>query len=119
MLMTIKQLQDRAYGNALNHGFHKKNQNLGEMLCLIHSEISEALEADRNGRRANLEAYVSNGKSKEAFLEHVKDSVEDELADAVIRIADLCGYLNIDLQKHIEAKMNYNKDRGYLHGKLY
>jgi hypothetical protein len=29
------------------------------------------------------------------------------------------GYLNIDLQKHVEAKMNYNKDRGYLHGKLY
>ena len=38
---------------------------------------------------------------------------------AVIRIADLCGYLNIDLESHIKAKMRYNESRPYKHGKEY
>ena len=51
--MTIKKekLQDTAFANALKHGFHhQKNQNIGELLMLIVSELSEALEADRKGR---------------------------------------------------------------------
>lgn len=40
-----------------------------------------------------------------------------ELADAVIRIADLCGHLGIDLDAVIEEKMAYNADRPYKHGK--
>ena len=39
-----------------------------------------------------------------------------ELADAVIRIADLCGHLGIDLDAVIEEKMAYNADRPYKHG---
>jgi NTP pyrophosphatase (non-canonical NTP hydrolase) len=53
------------------------------------------------------------------FAKDVKDTFEDELADAVIRIADLCGYLNIDLESHIKAKMRYNETRPHKHGKEY
>ncbi len=42
-----------------------------------------------------------------------------ELADAVIRIADLCGHLGIDLDAVIEEKMAYNADRPYKHGKRF
>jgi hypothetical protein len=45
--MTIKKMQDKAFANALKHGFHHKGQNIGEMLMLIVSELGEALEADR------------------------------------------------------------------------
>ena len=58
-------------------------------------------------------------KWNENFRELIKDSLEDELADAVIRIADMCGYLGIDLEKHIELKMKYNATREYKHGKRY
>ena len=66
-------------------------------LCLIHSEISEAME----GHRKNL---------PDDHLPHRK-MLEVELADAVIRIADLAGALGLDLGGAIADKMAYNASR--------
>lgn len=66
-------------------------------LCLIHSEISEAME----GHRKNL---------KDDHLPH-RSMLEVELADAVIRIADLAGALGLDLGGAIADKMAYNSIR--------
>ena len=49
----------------------------------------------------------------------VKDTLEDELADVVLRVTDLCGLLGIDLETHIKAKMRYNATRPYKHNKAY
>jgi NTP pyrophosphatase (non-canonical NTP hydrolase) len=72
-------------------------RNVGEILCLIHSEISEAME----GYRKNL---------MDDKLPH-RPMLEVELADAVIRIADLCGAHNLDLAGAILEKMAYNSKR--------
>lgn len=53
------------------------------------------------------------------FKKRVKDTFEDELADAVIRIMDLAEYMQIDLYKHILLKHWYNKQREYKHGKMF
>jgi len=53
------------------------------------------------------------------FKKYVKDTVQDEIADAFIRILDMCEYYGIDLQKHVELKMEYNKSRPRLHDKKY
>lgn len=66
-------------------------------LALIHSEISEALEGDRKDRMDD-------------HLPHRK-SIEVELADAVIRIADLAGALGLDLGGAIVEKLAYNAKR--------
>lgn len=71
--------------------------NVPEKLCLIHSEISEAMEADRK----NL---------MDDKLKH-RPGIEVELADAVIRIADLCGFLELDLEGAIQEKLEYNRNR--------
>ena len=130
--MTITELKDRAYANATEHGFHHENQNIAEMLMLIVSELSEALEADRcclrfsQEHKAFLDGYANETESEKIkpfgslmFESNIKDTFEDELADAVIRVADLCGYLGIDLEAHIKAKMRYNASRPHKHGKRY
>lgn len=53
------------------------------------------------------------------FREHVKDTVEDEIADAIIRLLDLSGYMGIDIDAHVGAKLAYNATRGTRHGKAY
>lgn len=72
-------------------------RNIGEMLCLIHSEISEAMEGHRKGLQDDK-------------LPH-RPGVEVELADAVIRIADLAGAMNLDLGGAIAEKLAYNRSR--------
>jgi len=72
-------------------------ETLGTKIALIHSEISEALE----GVRKDLQ---------DDHLPHRK-AAEVELADAMIRIADLAGYLQYDLEGAIVEKMYYNSQR--------
>lgn len=131
MSKTLNKLRDEAYQNSVEHGFHDSDRQVSETkvgrhaliaqrLALIHSEISEALEADRKERGANLEAFDSSADSFSVkFKAHIKDSFEDELADAMIRIFDLCGWMDIDIQRHVELKMQYNSCRERMHGKTY
>lgn len=72
-------------------------RNVPEMLCLIHSEISEAME----GYRKDLQ---------DDKLPHRK-MIEVELADAMIRIGDLAAYLGCDLGGAIVEKMAFNATR--------
>ncbi|GHU09552.1 hypothetical protein FACS1894151_07530 [Spirochaetia bacterium] len=55
----------------------------------------------------------------EEYEEKIKGTVPEELADAIIRIADIAGIYKIDLNWHVVAKMRYNCQRPYLHGKRY
>lgn len=80
----------------LNTGL-KKERNVGEMLCLVHSEVSEALE----GFRKNL---------MDDKLPHRK-AFEVELADTFIRIFDLAGAYNLDLGGAMAEKLAYNLKR--------
>lgn len=75
----------------------KITRNKGEMLMLMVSEISEAME----GERKNL---------MDDKLPHRK-AVEVELADAVIRIMDYCAAYDLDIQGAVDEKMEYNRNR--------
>ncbi len=72
-------------------------RNVGESLALIHSEISEAME----GHRKSL---------MDGHLPH-RSNFEVELADAVIRIADLAGAHGLDLGGALREKLEYNARR--------
>lgn len=56
---------------------------------------------------------------EEAFEKYIKNTFEDELADVIIRTLDICGYLNIDIERSVLAKMKYNKTREKMHSKKY
>lgn len=103
--MNLNKLRDKAYQCAVAHGWHEENLSDEHFLCLVISELMEAVEADRKGKYANREQFDYYMKLKErssdefvyAFKHGIKDTVEDELADACIRILDLAGLRNINL----------------------
>ena len=125
----LNELRDKIHENARTKGYYdfenivnptEYNKNLthaffAQKISLIHSELSEALEADRNEKRARPEVKYDNAE----FDLHIKDTVEDELADVIIRTLDVCGWLGIDIQKYVELKMQYNELREYKNGKIY
>jgi hypothetical protein len=72
-------------------------RNVGELLCLVHSEISEAMEGHRKGL---MDDHLPN-----------RPMIEVELADAIIRICDIAGALGLDLPGAIVEKLQYNAQR--------
>jgi hypothetical protein len=100
----INKLAEEIHANAKNKGFFDTEKNIGEMLCLIHSEVSEALEADRENHYTNLKedwyikgladknygaSFCGDVAFKNEFEKSVKNTFEDELADVMIRVMDL------------------------------
>lgn len=102
--MNLNKLRDRAYKTACEHGFHDEELSNEHCLCLVISELMEAVEAHRKGRRVRInerETYELIQRKKfymYAFDNYIKGSVEEELADAVIRLLDLAGLRNIELE---------------------
>lgn len=184
--MNIPKLIKEAHGNAVERGFFPEgeDQNIGELLMLIISELGEALEAHRCEKFADMSMLIgyplenyTYPQWKHDFENFVKDTFEDEIADVFIRLFSLCGYLdlkienrkilhhinwdtdniavqlkrivkyivninekkidiidvsvihdlilsfcalhNIPIEKHIKAKMAYNRTRPHKHGKEY
>lgn len=103
--MNLNELRNQAYRNAVVHGWHEENLSDEHFLCLVISELMEAVEADRNGmhaKRDNFEYYMKQRKRDDdefiyAFKYDIKDSLEDELSDACIRLLDLAGLRGYDL----------------------
>jgi len=98
--MTIKKLQKICHKIAKEKGFWDKDRNDGELIALMHSELSEALEALRQ-------------------TDERKNNIGEELADCVIRICDYCEARGVDLEKEINRKLEINKRRPYRHNKRF
>ena len=138
-MTNLNEISKQVYEANKLKGFDVKKENIGQTLCLIHSEISEALEAIRKNKKADLiefenticksrivnkdPTYTGNITPEAAwnvhFKTYIKDTFEDEIADTFIRLMDLVGALEIDIDKHIELKRQFNSLREYKHGKAF
>lgn len=135
--MQINELVDKAFQNAKDKGFEDKPSSFLERIALVHSELSEAVEAYRKLDndaydsirkplyRSAVTGNLTSFKDEFRFVDDADilvpnkpEGVVSELADAVIRIAHICGVYGIDLDAAIQEKMKFNRTRGYKHGKL-
>lgn len=102
---NLNELKYKAYHCAVAHGWHEEDLSNEHFLCLVISELMEAMEADRKGmhaKRDNFEYYIKQRKRDDGefmyvFRIDIKDSVEDELADTCIRLLDLAGLRQLEL----------------------
>lgn len=108
--IDLNALRDRAYKIACEHGFHDKELSNEHSLMLVITELAEVVEADRKGKVAQRMMFGMNCDTPQenpthhwcfCFDQFIKDSVPDELADAVIRLLDLYGLRGIDLDEDV------------------
>ena len=100
----LAKLQQRIWEIATAHGWHEQPIPTAQYCGLIMTEMAEAIEADRNGRRADMESFnerMSNldGSDecfKEMYKRYIKGSIEEEFADIVIRVLDMAQQLHGD-----------------------
>lgn len=133
--MERLQLNDfckKQHQDVIDKGF--TNFEVPHLLMLIVSELSEAMEADWKDKHSKYQAFeyalkgIQNSPESREDRERmymryfellVKDTFEDEIADAFLRLMDLCGAYNIDIEKAIRYKKEYNRLRPIKHGKAY
>jgi hypothetical protein len=130
--MDINKYIEKAHSIARSKGFWDKPREIGGLIMLTITEISEAVDADRKGRYADLEYFEKRLKEtsettnralnyevqtrhyqesfKKSFEHHIKDSVEDEIADTLIRMFDMFGGLKLE---YVEPK---RENKYYLDG---
>lgn len=137
--MDLSQIANECHATAAEKGWWAQPANFGEKLMLVVSELAEALEEWRNGHEPN-EIYYKNSnpcpcpfdcdgchEGDEVCVRGNSDlddnkfslkpeGVPIELADAIIRMFDMCGYYKIDIEAAILEKMRYNDKRSYRHG---
>ena len=95
MSKGLNELAEEIHQTAVEKGWWDKPRSFGEEIALIHSEVSEALQAYRVG---------------------TDESIPSELADIIIRVLDTTAMHGIDIEKAVMDKMSYNKTRPYRHG---
>lgn len=105
LFFNLQTIADLIFTWNEEQGFWPENRNFGEAIALVHSELSECLEAHR---KSLPDSHLPQHKG-----------VEVELADALIRILDMAAGFNLDVIGALKAKLIYNVNRPYKHGKAY
>lgn len=106
-MTSLNHIAKEIHNNAVQHGWWDNERGLPEVLCLIHSEVSETLEEYRNGHKPSEIYYSEDGKP---------EGIPIELADVIIRVLDYCAHAGIDIQSAITEKHQFNIGRPYKHG---
>lgn len=128
-MKTIPEMTAEVRAVNVRLGWHTPNANtFGDYIALLHSELSEALEAYRDYRLADATAVeepcLEIGDMCATHKQHISrcgalpkpEGVGSEFADVLIRLLSTCDILGIDLAAEYDRKIAYNATRSFQHG---
>ncbi|MHA1287792.1 MAG: hypothetical protein ACTSPB_10360 [Candidatus Thorarchaeota archaeon] len=102
--MSLNEMAKEVHEIAVEKGWWDEPRTFAELVALMHCELSEALEAFRDGKPG---ATIIKGKPEGYIV---------ELVDCMIRILDTLGHEGVDVDRIYQLKVKYNKTRSYRHG---
>lgn len=124
--MIMNDWAKEIHENSCAHGWWDEERSFGDIVALCHSELSEALEEYRNGRKTEyFDCKLGDycwGCGDFRDPEHCSykgdkpEGIAVEMIDCMIRILDWCGKEGIDVDRLLKEKHEYNKTRPYRHG---
>lgn len=118
--MALAELEQEIFEINDANGWFEQDRSVGDDIALIHSEVSEMLEAFRDHGLADMtageKAYVETLDGHRDVLLPKPTGFGSECADVLIRLLDTCRRRGIDLAFEVERKNEFNRHRGYRHG---
>jgi len=112
--LTIEKLVQQSHGTAVKKGWWgpdgNDERNIGELLMLVNTELAEAMEDYREHGMAGLSHLTFSPDKRKPT------GFPSELADVLVRVADICGRYDIDLNRALNEKLRYNEGRPFRHG---
>lgn len=113
---SLADAQERVYAVNEANGWFESDRTVGEDIALLHSEVSEMLEAYRDGGLVDQTEAPLHAMSGKVVILSKPEGFGAEAADVLIRLLDTCKRRGIDLAFEFERKLVYNGTRGHRHG---
>jgi NTP pyrophosphatase (non-canonical NTP hydrolase) len=107
---VFERMQEEVFRLNNSKGWFDEDRSVGDMVALLHSEVSEILEAYRSWKFQDATERIPNGHLDKP------EGVGAEMADCLIRLLDMAKRWDIDLSAEFTRKMAYNWTREYRHG---
>ncbi|WP_305781471.1 hypothetical protein [Nocardia nova] len=113
---ALEDLQSAIHANAKNKGWHDEERSFGDDVALIHSELSEALEAYRDTGDVTKTWLSWKGPNFDGSVPGKPEGVASEYADVIIRVLDSAEARGIPVIDELFAKLAFNATRPHRHG---